>query len=466
MAEAPTTTPFSGSTLTGFKPLAELTREGQILLGVLEQCERTEWWTPERMQAQHFKLLGKLLTHCLETVPFYGDQFASYKIDDGRPLTAETWSKIPILKRTDVQTHGKQFVSTADLAKHGSVSERSTSGSTGRPLVIQTTALATLYARACAVRFMTWHDYDMTAKIANMRGRISREKYPNGFSNETWGKPYNLLFETGPSAGISSVTPVSEVVAWLQRESPDYLVSHGHEVDAMARYCLEHKITVPQLRSLSTYGGVVRAPLRALCKQAWGIPLRDVYSAEEVGCIAIQCPDHDHYHIQAENAYVEILDDKDQLCRPGELGRVVVTPLHNYLTPLLRYEIGDCAIPGTDCFCGRGLPVLTEIAGRTRDMLTIPSGGIASPAFVNGVFQTFPVLQFQVIQHAPDRLEAKIVRKPDYTTEMEPDIRRKMHEKLPANYDITFSYHEEIPRETGGKYLDFISKLSPYRAES
>ena len=78
-----------------------------------------------------------------------------------------------------------------------------------------------------------------------------------------------------------------------------------------------------------------------------------MYSSQEVGYIALQCPENESYHIQAENVLVEILDDDGLPCEPGEVGRVVVTALHNLATPLLRYDIGDYAEVGSPCSCGR-----------------------------------------------------------------------------------------------------------------
>ena len=126
---------------------------------------------------------------------------------------------------------------------------------------------------------------------------------------------------------------------------------------------------LPGLREVRTLGEASTPDLRALCREAWGVPLVDVYSAEEVGYIALQCPEHEHYHVQAESVLVEILDERGAPAPPGETGRVVVTDLHNFAMPLVRYEIGDYAEVGEPCACGRGLPVLRRIVGRVRNML-------------------------------------------------------------------------------------------------
>jgi phenylacetate-CoA ligase len=88
-----------------------------------------------------------------------------------------------------------------------------------------------------------------------------------------------------------------------------------------------------------------------------------MYSANETGYLALQCPLSGHYHVQSETVLVEVLDEVGRACRPGETGAVVVTPLQNFAMPLLRYSLGDFAEVGSPCACGRHLPVLKEILG-------------------------------------------------------------------------------------------------------
>ena len=89
-----------------------------------------------------------------------------------------------------------------------------------------------------------------------------------------------------------------------------------------------------------------------------------MYTCQEAGYLALQCPDYPHFHVQSENVLLEVVDDVGQPCGPGEVGRVLITSLNNFATPLIRYELGDYAEVGAPCPCGRGLPVLKRIMGR------------------------------------------------------------------------------------------------------
>src|SRR6202012_3802852 len=90
---------------------------------------------------------------------------------------------------------------------------------------------------------------------------------------------------------------------------------------------------------------------------------------------------HDHYHVQSEMLIAEVLRDDGTPCAPGEIGRLVLTDLCNFGMPMIRYEINDYAEVGALCDCGRGLPVLTRIMGRRRNMALDPDGRMFWPSF-------------------------------------------------------------------------------------
>lgn len=196
-------------------------------------------------------------------------------------------------------------------------------------------------------------------------------------------------------------------------------------------------------------------------RAAWDLPVRDVYSAQEVGYIALQAPGQDHYLVQAENVLVEVLDDADRPCAPGQVGRVVVTALHNFATPLIRYDIGDFAEVGPASPCGRGLPVLTRILGRTRSMVTLPNGDRFWPFLRLAAFlEAAPVRQFQVVQKNLQRIELRLAVERPVTDEEEQRLRGIVQASLRHPFEVDIVYMPDIPRSAGGKYEDFRSEVA------
>ena len=233
-------------------------------------------------------------------------------------------------------------------------------------------------------------------------------------------------------------------------------MSFGVNLKVLARYCLAHDIRVPSLKTVYSQGEVLSDDARAACREAWGVEVVDNYSAVEAGQLAFQCPDQPHLHVQSESAVVEILDADGRPCPPGTVGRVVVTPLHNFAMPLIRYAIGDLAEVGESCACGRTLPVIKRVLGRTRDMLALPGGERRFPFYGQNVFTDFPALiQHQIVQKGYDEIEVRLVAQRRLAADEEERLRASIEKGLGLSVRIAFSYCESIERSPSGKFEEF-----------
>jgi phenylacetate-CoA ligase len=219
---------------------------------------------------------------------------------------------------------------------------------------------------------------------------------------------------------------------------------------------------LPGLKELRLFGEVVDDEVRSECVRAWDVRTTDAYSANEVGYIALQCPDGPRYHVQSESLLVEVLRDDGGPCGPGETGRVVLTTLHNLAMPLIRYDIGDYAEVGPPCPCGRGLPVLRRILGRTRNMLRLPTGEARWPVpGAAGFRERAPVRQYQVIQTTLTDLLLRLVVERPLTGEEEALLREKLVTSLGYPFRVSISYHTELERSPSLKFEEFKSLVGP-----
>ncbi|MGI9386289.1 MAG: hypothetical protein ACR2OX_02560, partial [Methyloligellaceae bacterium] len=204
---------------------------------------------------------------------------------------------------------------------------------------------------------------------------------------------------------------------------------------------------------------VLRPAVRRICNEAWGAKMFDMYSTEETGYIALQCPESEQFLVQEEGAYVEFLDDNGRPCAPGEVGRVVVTPLHNFAMPLIRYEVGDFAEVGKKAACGRAFQVIERVLGRTRNMVRLPNGQYHYPDYQDILEGFDHVVQFQIIRRAEEELEMKLVARRALTKPEEKALRSWLQERFMYPFRIEFSYHDEIARSAGGKFVDYRSDI-------
>src|SRR5262249_48851357 len=137
---------------------------------------------------------------------------------------------------------------------------------------------------------------------------------PQGKKYDNWGEATMHLTETGPCYHLNP-RAVEQEIAWLQKIQPSYLLCYPSTLKTILRYLHEHKLNLPGLKEIRTISEIVEPSLRELTKEQLDVIIKDVYSSKEAGYIALQCPDNDHYHIQSENVFVEILNDDDSPCQ-------------------------------------------------------------------------------------------------------------------------------------------------------
>jgi phenylacetate-CoA ligase len=268
------------------------------------------------------------------------------------------------------------------------------------------------------------------------------------------------VLPTGPGYLLNVKSTIKEQAAWLREINPGYVLSYPSVLRGIGGVFEERGWRLNRLREVLTFGEVLEPECRAACQRAFGVRVVDMYSSQEVGYIALQCPEQAHYHIQSENVLVEVLDNAGRACGPGQIGKVVITTLHNFAMPLVRYDIEDYAEVGGPCPCGRGLPVLTRILGRQRNLLTMPNGERRWPVFVteDGTSDLPPFFQFHVVQRTLDELQLNVVRPGgELSTDELAGVERYFHDVLGYPFKLSVNCVSAIPRSASGKFEDFIS---------
>lgn len=432
------------------------------MLGLLFQLEQSQWWTAERLSAQQFRQAGNLLRHARASVSHYRERLNDLAWDDGAPLDSELWRRLPVLRREDIQDgEGRALLSTHYPKSHGKIRKVHTSGSSGKPLAVTSSAMSAIFWNVITLRDFLWQRLDLDAKIAVIRFDKNRQaRYPEGLTLDYWLKSTRSILATGACALLDIATPVDKQAEWLARQEAAYLITYPSNLEALLLYCQQARIRLPTLSQVQTLSEVLHPSVRTLCQEVWGFGVNDMYTCQEAGYIALQCPEYDHYHVQSENLIVEILDADGEPCAPGEMGRVVLTDLHNFAMPLIRYDIGDFAEIGEACPCGRGLPVLKNVMGRVRAMLTLRDGSRIRPDFGGPYFRDVAdIRQYQIVQKSRDKLEVKLVAPGGLSDSEARNLRQKILAQLGHPFELIFSFHDEIPRSAGGKYEDFLSEI-------
>jgi phenylacetate-CoA ligase len=424
---------------------------GAAQLAMQYQLAQSERWPAEELRTWQFRQLDALLRHAVATVPFYAARFDGLLRDS--PVTPEVYASLPLLTRAEAQSAGRSLDSAAPPPEHGALGTLQTSGSTGIPLVTHGNEVTLFFWAASLLREHLWHRRDLKGKLAVIRTEAQGGQFPN------WGPAAGTAFETGPMSTLPLRVDTDQQLDWLVEQNPDCLLTFASNAQALLRRAQERGIRLPRLHEIRPFGETLPDGFREEAREVWGANVVDSYSAAELGYVALQCPDHPghHYHVQAENLLVEILDEEGRACGPGKVGRVVVTTLHNFATPLIRYASGDYAMVGEPCPCGRTLPVLERIMGRVRNMLKMPDGTRRWASFPAKYYLPLaPIRQLQLVQHAREHVDVRAVAPRDFTPDEIAALKSAFAKTLGFPYDISITRVGRIERNAGGKFEEFL----------
>ncbi len=428
---------------------------GAAMLALQWQLERSERLPPEALLGRQFEQLRALVAHALAHVPYYAGHLRQAGLKSLDALDPETYARWPILETAALQRHAGTLQAASCPKDHGAVVERFTSGSSGTPKRILDTHAASFYKDALVVRDHLWHGRDLSAKFAGIHF------FATPGAHGGWNPALNAAFRTGPGAVNSVGTDIPKQLDWLLEFAPAYLLTTPSNLAALVRHSRETGCAPKGLQQAMTYTEPLPPGLRGAVTAQWGVPLIDAYSCTEAGSLALQCPDASHYHVQSENVYLELLREDGTPCEAGEAGRVVITPLHNFAMPLLRYDLGDYAVAGEPCACGRGLPVLKSIVGRVRNMARDPAGRLFQPGFDAALDESrLPVSQFQFVQETPQLVEMSYVLDRELSAAEKARFQEAVNATLPYPFEIRYRRVAAISRGPGGKYEGFVSRVA------
>jgi len=430
------------------------------LLAFLYYLDQTQWWPADKLLTHQFTQLDKLLRHASAAVPYYRERFDALGIYPDKESIEDYWQSIPILTRSRIQESCDMLNTSEYPESHGEIKRLATSGSTGRPITVRTTGVSRQFFSAFTLRDYIWHHKDLSGKYATIRGDRGVPK-DNGHYEPDWGSPFKEIFDCGPIVAISSSTSIDRQLEWLQEQQPAYLLSLPTNLHALAAEGRRTGIKLEALKWIRCFGETLTASVREYCENVFSVPLIDTYSAQEIGSIALQCPGHHHYHIQSEAMLVEILDENNTPCLPGEIGRVIISHLHNFAMPLIRYELGDYAEVDHTCACGRGLPVLKRIVGRVRNMIRLPNGKHHWPSFPADKWSGLAsIRQIQLVQKTLHSIEVNYVSERKIDEQEEHALTQSLQQTLNYPFALRFIHHtESLHRSKNSKFEDFVSEL-------
>lgn len=439
-------------------------QQGLLLAALLTQLEQSQWWPVAAIEQAQMRQLCVLVDHAQRHSRFHAERLAGFRPDQTRDLR-ECLSTIPLMRRADLQSRRAEIDCAWLPPEHGALSLAQSTGSTGEPVSVRRSGLNGLIWMAMTLREHLWQQRDFSQPLAVVRAQLAEEDTARkGVAWTDWGPPVNHLFASGPSHGMSLQTDIVRQAEWLRQIMPAYLLTYPNNLSALLELAAADPVDragLARLKQVRTIGETLHDSLRDRCRRVLGVDIVDLYSTQEIGVIAIECPQGGGYHVMSEGLVLELLRDDDLPCATGEMGRVVITDLHNFATPLIRYDLGDLAVADGPCTCGRGLPRIKRILGRQRNFLRLPDGRRYWPlvgAF--GYRDIAPVRQYQIVQRSLERITLRLAVERPLSSAEENALADKLVEFLGHRFVVDFEYFAPaIPRGPGGKFEDFVCEI-------
>jgi phenylacetate-CoA ligase len=395
---------------------------------------------PESERFDRRRALSRMLVHAATHGPYYKDQQWASLLRAGAPLA---FRDIPITPKSIVRERTDQFFCTEFPARHGSVKVLATSGSTGEPMEIRKTNLHFHINAQENLRLKQGWGYHGHARVAE----ISRpnDEHPIGTieheDSEGGGQKWKLY--TGEPDAVFEL--LRETAATLVFASPSLILGALQRAE-------ERSQTLP-LRLVSTVQEIVPEALLEAVQRMPGCRLVDVYGSTESGVIAITCSQCGAYHPADRHLIFELITEEGRRAGPGEIGRVVVTPLFNRAMPLVRYEIGDYAMRAEFNECARSRLALKRILGRESNLFKTADGRKVVPRLPHRVAVKLALRQFKLVQVTLTDVELRYIPRAE-GQQINDEIAQDMVDRYMApGFKVRCVPVGELPRAPNGKYL-------------
>lgn len=375
-------------------------------LKYLQKLEINQWLSKEELLEIQWNDLKKLLKHAYENVTFYTETFREYGITPNDIKDPDDFRKLPAIDKSTIKSNWNKMI-----AKNiPDILTKSTGGSTGEPLHFAYTRDSYEWRMAVTMRGYSWAGYRDGDRVAYLWG------VPVGKISHISALKIKIhhLIRNAKYFNIFDLSPSTMEIYFREMKAfkPKHIISYGMGMYYFAKFIHDTEVPTFPVKSIILGAEKVQKDQIQVIESTFNCPVFNTYGCREFMLIASQCECHDGMHVSADNLFVEILQDSKPVA-DGEIGEVVVTDLHNYGMPFIRYRNGDLAVQGKSlCQCGRGLPLISDVEGRIADVITTTDGKIITGLFFPHLMKEFKEVEhFQVIQESREKLVVKIVQR-------------------------------------------------------
>ena len=402
-----------------------------------------------RIEAFQDERLRAVVTHAYENVPFYRELFERHGVRPGRIRGVADLCRVPVITKRDLRAApvGSTLARAYDQAR---LLTARTSGSSGEPFEMR----RTWFEQRLSHLFQLRAQRQLGKLIGDRHALLVRKREPRPGDSKMLGRALRRLgLEHRLTLDVRDPTEVH--LHQLMAFQPDIvggfanaLLHLGERLDAGHRSRIRPRFLIS--------GAEVLTPaMRTRMRELWSAPVFEIYASHEVNLIAWECRKGGGLHACNNTVIVEVLQG-ERPAGPGERGETVITALHLYAMPFIRYRLGDLVTRGAEnCGCGQPFAKIDAIQGRMLDYFHLANDRWLHPyelvvsMMADGLGW---INRYQLVHERADRIVLRLVPASGATAGRIAEFERSAAELVGPGVTVEVVIVPEIAPNSGGKF--------------
>jgi phenylacetate-CoA ligase len=432
-------------------PLQERVK-GHDTVAIRRKMEETQWLSVGVIADIQLQRLKDLLRDVARHVPYYRDLFSQLGFDPLSVTGVADLQRLPFLTKPVIRAH-------TEALKHEDavgLARFNTGGSSGEPLIFFIGKKRVSHDVAAKWRATRWWDVDIgDPEIVVWGSPIELGKQ----DTVKYWRDKLMRTQLLPAFEMSEAK-LDEFIANIRSVKPRMLFGYPSALSMIARHAQKRGMAMDDLGIKVAFVTSERLydDQRDAISKVFGCNVANGYGGRDAGFIAHECPSGS-MHLTADDIVVEIVNEAGQVQTPGVAGEIVVTHLSTNEFPFIRYRTGDIGVLGENlCACGRGLPILKDIQGRSTDFVVASDGTVMHGlALIYILRDLVGVKSFKVIQDSRELTNVLLVVDDAFKPDAVQDIQRGFRQRLGQQVTVVVNIVDAIAAEKSGKFRYIVS---------
>jgi len=424
----------------------------------LKSLEQSQWLSRAAIEGLQMQKLASLLQSAAKHSPWHAERIraAGFDLGEGRaPLTLDALRRLPVMTKQDARANVDRIHWSG---VPGGASRYNTGGSSGEPLIFYFGRWRQASDAAGRIRARRWWGVDVGDREVYLWGAPTELDKTDRIKTIRDG----LLNQLVLNAFAMSAPNMDAYLDAVQAFRPKCIYGYASSVALLAARASARgmRLRLPELRVVCATGEPLYPHQRKLIEEVFGVRVANEFGSRDIGFTAHETP-RGQMLLMSESIILEVLDRTGRPVASGELGEAVMTGLCSEAQPFIRYRTGDMVrVSPQHCLDARGLHVLSEVVGRTTDLIVRPGGVIMHALSVIYVLRDVEgIAQFKLVQHTLHDVEVLVVPDSRWGEARHAQVMAGLAARLGDEVRIRIRLVEAIPAEASGKYRYVVSHV-------